>query len=93
MSGFLTCCASIREGLGLVERLVTLGWKVTIIDFNEKLGTQTAEKLGKQVLFAKANVIKYEEQAEAFVETWKKWGRVDIGMNVLLYLLYLQRFS
>ena len=68
-------------GLGVTESLVQKGWNVTIVDFNEKAGKETAEKFGSQVLFVKGNVVKYEDQVEAFVKTWEKWGRLDFGMD------------
>lgn len=66
-----------------MERLVARGWKVTVVDFNDTLGTATGERLGAaQVLFVKANVVRYDEQVEAFVQTWRRWGRLDLGMFV-----------
>jgi len=64
-------------GLAVTESLVQKGWNITIVDFNEKAGKETAEKFGSQVLFVKGNVVKYEDQVEAFVKTWEKWGRLD----------------
>jgi 15-hydroxyprostaglandin dehydrogenase (NAD) len=66
-------------GLGVVERLIALGWNVSIVDFDEKAATQVAERLGEKETFPfKANVINYEEQAEAFLQTFNKWGRIDL---------------
>lgn len=55
-----------------------LGWSVTIVDFDEKAGMKATERLGAKTLFIKANVVLYEEQAEAFVQTIKKWHRIDL---------------
>jgi 15-hydroxyprostaglandin dehydrogenase (NAD) len=65
-------------GLGVVERLVGLGWNVAIVDFNEKTATKVTERLGAKTIFVKANVIDYEQQANAFVETFNKWHRIDL---------------
>jgi len=64
-------------GLGVVERLVELGWNVSIVDFNEKAGLEVTQRLGDKTFFIKANVIVYEEQASAFAATFTKWGRID----------------
>ena len=64
-------------GLGVVERLITLGWNVCIVDFNTKAGQEVSERLGANTLFVKANVIAYEEQADAFAQTFAKWHRLD----------------
>jgi NAD(P)-dependent dehydrogenase (short-subunit alcohol dehydrogenase family) len=66
-------------GLAVVEDLVRQGWNITVFDFDRAAGAQVAEKLGAQLLFIKGNVVNYEELGAAFVETWKKWGRVDFG--------------
>lgn len=65
-------------GLGMVEKLVSQGWNVTVVDFNGETGKAVTEKLGSQVYYIKGNVAKYEDQAAAFVATYKKWGRVDL---------------
>jgi len=76
----LTCTAAASGiGLATVEHLVASGWNVTVIDFNAVNGLKVAERLGKQTLFVEANVASYQEQAKAFAETYRKWGRVDFG--------------
>lgn len=65
-------------GLGLVESLVSQGWNITIVDFNEQTGKAVEEKLGSQVYYIKGNVTKWDDQAAAFVATFKKWGRIDL---------------
>lgn len=64
-------------GLGVVERLLELGWNVSIVDFNQKAGLEVTERFGDKTIFVKANVIVYEEQASAFAATFAKWGRID----------------
>jgi len=65
-------------GLGMTKRLVELGWNIAVVDFNEETGKKTEQELGSQVFYIKGNVARYEDQAAAFVETWKKWGRLDL---------------
>lgn len=65
-------------GLGVVERLLDLGWNVAIVDFDEKAGKKATERLGEGTIFVKANVVIYEEQAEAFIQTFQKWSRIDL---------------
>ncbi|KIW24613.1 uncharacterized protein PV07_10318 [Cladophialophora immunda] len=74
---FITGGAS-GMGLALVERLVAEGWNVTVFDFNNAAGEQVQKRLGGQVLFLRGNVINYDDQAQAFVKTWEKWGRLDL---------------
>jgi 15-hydroxyprostaglandin dehydrogenase (NAD) len=64
-------------GLGLVEKLVSQGWNITVVDFNEETGKAVEERLGSQVYYIKGNVAKYEDQAAAVVATHKKWGHID----------------
>jgi NAD(P)-dependent dehydrogenase (short-subunit alcohol dehydrogenase family) len=66
-------------GLAVVQHLIETGWNVTIVDFNDQLGKEVKKSLGNRVLFVQGNVISYESQAEAFLLTWKKWGRLDFG--------------
>jgi 15-hydroxyprostaglandin dehydrogenase (NAD) len=65
-------------GYGMVERLVNLGWNVSIVDFNDQTGKKAEEKLGKQVFYIKGNVARYDDLASAFDQTWKKWARLDL---------------
>jgi len=65
-------------GYGLVEKLVSQGWNIAIVDFNEETGKAAEAKLGSQLFFIKGNVAKWEDQAAAFVATFKKWGRIDL---------------
>lgn len=64
-------------GLSVTERLVELGWNVMIVDFNEEGAQKVAERLGGKTAFIKADTGDYDQQAKAFVETWKKWSRLD----------------
>lgn len=65
-------------GYGLVETLIAKGWNIAIVDFNAETGEGAAQKHGEQVLFIKGNVADYDDQAAAFVTTFKKWGHIDL---------------
>ncbi|KIW04466.1 uncharacterized protein PV09_04726 [Verruconis gallopava] len=69
-------------GLAVTERLVELGWNVTIVDFNAPKGEAVASRLGPQVLFVKANVANWDQLSKSFVESWQKWGRLDFATDV-----------
>lgn len=64
-------------GLSTVERLVELGWNVCIADMNAEMGKKHAARLGDKAFFVQVDVRDYEQQAAAFVQTWKKWARLD----------------
>ena len=65
-------------GLGVVERLVELGWNVSIVDFDDKMAELVVKRLGEKTMFIKTNVIKYDQQADAFAQTFNKWNRLDV---------------
>ena len=64
-------------GLSVTERLLELGWNVMILDFNEEAAKKVSERLGGKTAYIKVDTGDYESQAKAFVETWKKWSRLD----------------
>ena len=66
-------------GLAVVEHLVARGWNVAVVDKNRIAGEQVEKSLGERVLFFDVDVTKYELQADAFVKTWAKWNRLDMG--------------
>jgi hypothetical protein len=74
------CAHSAASGMGLAgtELLVKDGWCVTMFDFNDE-GAKVAAGLGDQVLFVQGNALVYDDQARAFQQTWRKWGRIDVG--------------
>jgi NAD(P)-dependent dehydrogenase (short-subunit alcohol dehydrogenase family) len=79
-------------GLAVLQHLVSLQWKVTVVDYNEALGREVTGPMGDQVMFIKANVADYEELCTVYSQTWKKWKRLDavfanavwIKLNVLI---------
>lgn len=64
-------------GLSVVKHLAEQGWNVMIVDYNEESGQKVARELGDKVSFTNADVSDYDQQAKAFVETWKQWSRLD----------------
>lgn len=67
-------------GLAVTERLVELGWNVTVLDFNEAKAKAVAERLGSQIFFIKSNVADWDQLSKAFVQSWENFGRLDFGM-------------
>jgi 15-hydroxyprostaglandin dehydrogenase (NAD) len=64
-------------GHAVLQHLVSLQWKVTVVDYNEALGREVTDPMGDQVMFIKANVADYEELCTVYSQTWKKWKRLD----------------
>lgn len=62
-------------GMGIVEHLVTKGWKVAIADINPN--AKFAAQLGAASSFHECNVADYDSQAEMFQQVWDKYGRID----------------
>lgn len=65
-------------GYGMVKRLVQLGWNVSIVDLDERMGKEAEKALGEQTMFVQGDVANYDSLASAFVQTWDKWGRLDL---------------
>ena len=65
-------------GLAVAQDLSAKGWNLTIID----LSPESLEKVKDQfdsnhTLFIELDVTNYESQADAFVQTWNRWTRLD----------------
>lgn len=77
LTGIITGGAS-GMGLAVAEDLAKKGWNLAILDLNdasiEKVKLTFDEN---RTLFLKVDVTNYEQQADAFVQTWHKWGRLD----------------
>lgn len=65
-------------GLAVAEKLASLGWYLSIVDYTEDAGKAVAERLGDKVVFHKADVTNYDELAVAFKKTWEARGRLDV---------------
>ncbi len=80
-------------GLAVAKKLLSSGWKVTIVDYNQENGQKVSQELGgEDILFVQANVADYEQCAKAFVKTWNKWHRLDAfyGNAVSINNLYIE---
>ena len=65
-------------GLAVTRELVAKGWNVTILDFNEKSWQTIAHEFDQEhTVFWKTDVMDYEQQSKAFVETWRRWQKLD----------------
>jgi 15-hydroxyprostaglandin dehydrogenase (NAD) len=76
-TGIITGGAS-GMGLAVAEDLAKKGWNLTILDLNEEsIGKVKPNFDESRTVFLKVDVTNYEQQADAFVQTWNKWGRLD----------------
>ncbi len=66
-------------GLAVVTELVQKGWNICVMDLNAELEEPLTKRFGDRILFHCGNVVKYEDQGEAFRRTWEKWGQLDLG--------------
>lgn len=62
-------------GEGVAKELASKGWKVAVLDMNEKSGKAIAEQLGG--IFIKTDVTNYDNQAAAFQKTWETYKQID----------------
>jgi 15-hydroxyprostaglandin dehydrogenase (NAD) len=65
-------------GLAMAERLASNGWRVALIDINDRSGHATEEKFGGEVSYFRADVSDYDAQVAAFEAIWSKWNRIDV---------------
>jgi len=72
----------VASGMGLAtsKLLASQGWKVSILDMNIEAGEQRAKEIGG--IFCKADVTNYESLSQAFLKTWKEYGRLDFGRSI-----------
>lgn len=65
-------------GVKIVQSLCAQGWKVACLDLQQEAGDALIESLGHEnAIFIPTNLAKYEDQAHAFRETFRRWGRID----------------
>lgn len=64
-------------GLSVVEELISREWQVLVLDLNAEAGQGLQERLGDRLSFTKTDVTDYEQLSKAFVQTWKKFNRLD----------------
>lgn len=66
-------------GLAVAERLIELDWNVAIVDLQATKGRYASQLADGRGLLLKADVSSYDEQADAFSQVYKTWGRIDFG--------------
>ena len=65
-------------GLAVAQDLSEKGWHLTILDLNEQSIESVKPNFdADRTTFLKVDVTNYEQQADAFVQTWQKWGRLN----------------
>ena len=64
-------------GEAVAKHLSGKGWKITILDMNEKSGKRVADAIGGD--FLKTDVTSQNSQTAAFEAVWKKHGHIDFG--------------
>jgi NAD(P)-dependent dehydrogenase (short-subunit alcohol dehydrogenase family) len=71
------------SGLGLATAriLAESGGNVVLIDVNEAAGKKAAESIGKQAVFARADVTDPESVQAALATTKQSFGRIDGAIN------------
>ena len=71
------------SGLGLATAriLAASGGNVVLLDVNEATGTKAAESIGKQAVFAKADVTDADSVSAVIATAKQKFGRIDGAIN------------
>ncbi len=68
-------------GRGVVERFLKQGARVTLVDLPTSKGQEVADSLGKNCLFAPADVSKEDDIKGALEATKARFGRLDAAVN------------
>lgn len=64
-------------GEALARDLVTKGWHVACLDVQKQAGGALVAELGDNAIFIQCDISDYDQQAKAYTEVWKKYGRID----------------
>lgn len=64
-------------GEAVAKSLGSKGWKVAVLDMNEKSGQAVASEIGG--MFVKTDVTSYDSQKNAFAKAWEEYGQIDFG--------------
>ena len=65
-------------GLAVAQDLSAKGWNLTILDLNEQsIESVEGDFDADRTTFLKVDVTDYEQQADGFVQTWQRCGRLD----------------
>lgn len=65
-------------GLASTKYLVSRGFRVAIVDWNESLAEIESQKLAPHTAVFKCDVSSWESQAAVFEAVAKRWGRIDV---------------
>ena len=68
-------------GNGVAVNLSEQGWKIIILDIDQKKGTQAASEIDGD--FHRVDVRSWHDQYVAFETTFERYGRVDFGKQAL----------
>jgi NAD(P)-dependent dehydrogenase (short-subunit alcohol dehydrogenase family) len=68
-------------GLGLTQRIVTQGGKVSVLDINAEQGRQLAEKHPGQIAFYEVDISQAERVHEAVLEASESFGPLKLAVN------------
>ena len=64
-------------GMALAKHFAAQGWRLALWDVNAKVGEELAAELGPNIFFVSCDVSSYDSQAQAYLATWRKFGRID----------------
>jgi NADP-dependent 3-hydroxy acid dehydrogenase YdfG len=64
-------------GEAVAKHLAGKGWKIAVLDMNEKSGQSVANEIRGD--FFKTDVTSQESQTDAFKAVWEKYGQIDFG--------------
>lgn len=64
-------------GEALARDLVKKGWHVACLDVQKQAGEALVSELGDKAIFIQCDIADYDQQAKAYTEVWKKYGRID----------------
>ena len=83
-TGKIALVTGAAHGIGkaIAEKFAKAGANTVIVDFNYKLGTETAEQITRdyqqQSIFIQADVSNAKDMEKVREETFKQFGRIDI---------------
>ncbi len=68
-------------GLAVVERIVSQGGKVAILDINEQQGNEIAAKYPKQIIFVKTDISKEADVDTAVDSAAEQFGHINLAVG------------
>ncbi|KAH6699793.1 hypothetical protein BKA61DRAFT_741132 [Leptodontidium sp. MPI-SDFR-AT-0119] len=69
--------AVVSIGEALLRTLLGKGWKVGALDLDDNLGSALEKEFPEKVIYIRCDMSSYDQQAVAFTQVFKKWGRID----------------